>query len=52
VQENRETLKKFEEAERNLKDAAAYERKRLEEELGIEKQMLRDELRVNEALNK
>lgn len=52
AQENRETLKKFEEAERNLKDAAAYERKRLEEELGIEKQMLRDELRVNEALNK
>jgi predicted RNase H-like nuclease (RuvC/YqgF family) len=52
VQENRETLKKFEEAERNLKDAAAYERKHLEEELGIEKQMLRDELRVNEALNK
>ena len=50
--ENRETLKKFEEAERNLKDAAAYERKHLEEELGIEKQMLRDELRVNEALNK
>ncbi len=52
TQENRETLKKFEEAERNLKDAAAYERKHLEEELGIEKQMLRDELRVNEALNK
>lgn len=32
-------------------DAAAFERGRLEEEMGKEKNMLRDELRVNEALN-
>ena len=43
---------KFKESQKNLQDAAAFERARLEEEVGREKNMLRDELRVNEALNK
>jgi hypothetical protein len=49
---NKETLQKFEKAQANLLDAAAIERKRMEEDYGKEKQLLIEELRVNEVLNK
>lgn len=42
---------RFEEAHRNMVDAQDIERKRLEAEYGREKQLLEEELRVNEVLN-